>query len=178
MSINGYHPELRQPHRPASGTIRARAKFANADGALRPRHVRVGAPGRRRRAQRAAGAATARVGFDQSKKFVYVVDADNKVELSRGRARQAGRSRARGAEAALKPGDRVIVDGMQHRAARTTSVAATGSRAETSRRRRILPKTNGSSHPTARHARTRLHRHEPLPVLHRPADLRRRDLGR
>ena len=52
------------------------------------------------------------VGFDQSKKFVYVVDANNKVsyrEVELGPSVDKGRVVQNG----LKPGDRVIVDGIQ-----------------------------------------------------------------
>lgn len=96
---------------PASGTIRARAKFDNADGALVPgmfvavrlagsqdRHVLV-VPDRA-------------VSFDQSKKFVYVVDTESKVsyrEVALGKPVDQGRV----VESGLKPGDRVIVDGVQ-----------------------------------------------------------------
>jgi multidrug efflux system membrane fusion protein len=53
------------------------------------------------------------VGFDQSKKFVYVVDADNKVNY---RPVELGKTvgEQRVVESGLKPGDRVIVDGLQY----------------------------------------------------------------
>jgi multidrug efflux system membrane fusion protein len=52
------------------------------------------------------------VGFDQSKKFVYVVDADNKVSY---RQVELGQSveKQRVVTSGLNPGDRVIVDGIQ-----------------------------------------------------------------
>ena len=52
------------------------------------------------------------VGFDQSKKFVYVVDADNKVSY---REVELGQSvdKKRVVEGGLNAGDRVIVDGTQ-----------------------------------------------------------------
>ncbi len=94
-----------------SGTIRARAKFVNEDGSLVPgMFVSV----------RLAGSGDSHVllvpdravGFDQSKTFVYVVDADNKVSY-----RQIGLGRTingqRVVENGLKAGDRVIVDGTQ-----------------------------------------------------------------
>lgn len=96
----------------ATGTIRARAKFDNADGLLLPgMFVTV----------RLADAAEREVvlvpdravGFDQSKKFVFVVGADNKVgyrEVELGKQVQAQRIALKGVE----PGDRVIVDGVQH----------------------------------------------------------------
>ncbi|MFO1242778.1 MAG: hypothetical protein U1E36_06215 [Rickettsiales bacterium] len=53
------------------------------------------------------------LGFDQSKKFVYVVGNDNKVmyrEVELGKQVHGGRIVLNG----LMPGDRVIVDGVQH----------------------------------------------------------------
>ncbi len=96
----------------ASGTIRARAKFDNPDGAL--------VPGMFVSVKLAEGAERdvllipeRAVGFDQSKKFVYVVDRGNKVayrEVELGRQVQAQRIALKG----VQPGDRVIVDGVQH----------------------------------------------------------------
>ena len=95
----------------ASGTIRARAKFANEDGSLVPGmfvSVRLAA-GADRRVLLVPDRA---IGFDQSKKFVYVVDADNKVNY---RPVDLGKSVGdlRVVEGGLKAGDRVIVDGTQ-----------------------------------------------------------------
>lgn len=96
---------------PSSGTIRARAKFANEDGAL--------APGMFVTVKLAASQDTdallvpdRAIGFDQDKKFVYVVDADNKVsyrEVQLGKTVQGQRV----VESGLAPGERVIVDGVQ-----------------------------------------------------------------
>jgi multidrug efflux system membrane fusion protein len=95
----------------ASGTIRARAKFDNSDGALVPgmfvsvrlangkEHPELLIPDRA-------------VGFDQSKKFVYVVGDDNKVayrEVELGKQVQSQRVALKG----VRAGDRVIVDGVQ-----------------------------------------------------------------
>jgi multidrug efflux system membrane fusion protein len=96
----------------ASGTIRARAKFDNSDGTLVPGmfvSVKL-AEGAEREALLIPERA---VGFDQSKKFVYVVDQANKVayrEVALGKRVQAQRIVLDG----VKPGDRVIVDGVQH----------------------------------------------------------------
>lgn len=96
----------------ASGTIRARAKFDNSDGTLVPGmfvSVKL-AEGAEREALLVPERA---VGFDQSKKFVYVVDQANKVayrEVALGKRVQAQRIVLDG----VKPGDRVIVDGVQH----------------------------------------------------------------
>jgi multidrug efflux system membrane fusion protein len=95
-----------------SGTIRARARFDNADGTLIPgMFVSV----------RLANAENAKtllvperaIGTDQSKKFVYVVGADKKVafqEVTLGDSVDGQRVVLSG----LKPGAKVIVDGIQH----------------------------------------------------------------
>ncbi|MCW2286846.1 multidrug efflux system membrane fusion protein [Rhodoblastus acidophilus] len=96
-----------------TGAIRARARFANGDGALVPGmfvSVRLGGGAE----QRAVLVSERAVGNDQSKKFVYVVGADDKVayrEVSLGPQVDDGRRIVR---AGLAPGDRVIVDGLQH----------------------------------------------------------------
>ncbi len=97
---------------PASGTIRARAKFDNPDGALVPgmfASVRLGSG-----AEREALLVPERaIGFDQSRKFVLVVGADGKVGY---RAVELG-PQVGSARVALKgvaAGDKVIVDGVQH----------------------------------------------------------------
>jgi len=96
----------------ASGTIRARAKFDNADGTLVPGmfvSVRL-AEGAEREALLIPERA---IGFDQSKKFVYVVGEGSKVtyrEVELGKQVQSQRIVRSG----VKPGDRVIVDGVQH----------------------------------------------------------------
>jgi multidrug efflux system membrane fusion protein len=96
---------------PASGTIRARAKFDNTDGALLPgMFVTVKlAEGAERKELLIPERA---LGFDQSKKFVYVVGADNKVayrEVELGKQVQSQRVVLKGVQA----GDRVVVDGVQ-----------------------------------------------------------------
>ena len=95
----------------ASGTIRARAKFDNADGALVPgMFVTVNLGGGENNVLLVPERA---LGFDQSKKFVYVVNEDNKVvyrEVELGKQLQAQRIVLSG----LQAGDRVIVDGVQH----------------------------------------------------------------
>jgi len=96
----------------ATGTIRARAKFDNDDGSLLPGMyvtVRLAEP-----AERDALLIPERaIGFDQSKKFVYVVGADNKVAyraVELGDSVQAQRIVLKG----VAPGERVVVDGVQH----------------------------------------------------------------
>jgi multidrug efflux system membrane fusion protein len=96
----------------ASGTIRARAKFSNTDGVLVPGmfvSVRLGSGDE----HPVLLVAERAVGTDQSKKFVYVVGSHNQVgyrEVELGPAIEGQRVVVAG----LQPGDRVIVDGMQH----------------------------------------------------------------
>lgn len=95
-----------------SGTIRARAKFDNPDGSL--------VPGMFVTVKLASGSEDEvilvpqqAIGFDQNKKFVYIVDQDNKVvyrEVVLGKEVHAQRIVLKG----LTPGDRVIVKGLQH----------------------------------------------------------------
>jgi len=108
---NGFIQSFDNRIDPASGTIRARAKFANTDGTLVPGmfvSVRLAA-GQDSRVLLVPDRA---VGFDQSKKFVYVVDADNKVSY---RSVELGQSvdKTRVVVSGLSAGDRVIVDGIQ-----------------------------------------------------------------
>jgi len=94
-----------------SGTIRARAKFENRDGALVPgMFVSIGLAD--------SGDTSAlvvpdvAVGSDQSKKFVYVVGRDNKVAY-REVALGAGLDGRHVVASGLKPGERVIARGVQ-----------------------------------------------------------------
>lgn len=95
-----------------SGTIRARAKFDNPDGALVPgMFVLVNLAGGTE--DEALLVPTQALGFDQNKKFVYVVEPDNKVayrEVTLGKEVEAKRIVLSG----LSAGDRIIVDGIQH----------------------------------------------------------------
>ncbi|HEX4140677.1 MAG TPA: efflux RND transporter periplasmic adaptor subunit [Candidatus Methylacidiphilales bacterium] len=96
----------------SSGTIRARARFANEDHALVPGmfvSVRLGASQDRH----VLLVPNRAVGFDQSKKFVYVVDDANKVNY---RPVELGKTvgEQRVVESGLNPGDRVIVGGIQY----------------------------------------------------------------
>ncbi|GFO61024.1 MexE family multidrug efflux RND transporter periplasmic adaptor subunit [Geomonas silvestris] len=96
----------------SSGTIRARARFANSDGRLVPgmfAKVRLASSG----AKEVLLVPEQAVGSDQSKKFVYLVGADGKVvyrEVDLGQQAQGHRIVLAG----LARGDRVIVDGLQH----------------------------------------------------------------
>jgi multidrug efflux system membrane fusion protein len=105
----------------ASGTIRARAKFDNADGALLPgMFVTVKlAEGTERDELLLPDRA---LGFDQSKKFVYVVGPDDKVayrEVELGKQVRSQRVVIKGVQA----GDRVVVDGVQRVRPNTVVVA-------------------------------------------------------
>lgn len=96
----------------ASGTIRARAKFENTDGALVPGmfiSVRMASPVEHDEILVPDKA----LGFDQSKRYVLVVDGDNKVayrEVELGKQVETSRVALKGVQA----GDKVIVDGLQH----------------------------------------------------------------
>jgi len=124
----------------SSGTIRARAKFANEDGSLVPGmfvSVKLASsyefngilvPDRA-------------VGSDQSKRYVYVVDGDNKVnyrELELGVEVNGQRLVIAG----LKAGEKVIVDGLQH--VRPGSVVVPQNDSSV-----LKPDTRGSSEPAA-----------------------------
>lgn len=94
-----------------SGTVRVRAVFDNKDGALLPgqfARVRMG----QARTSPALLVNERAVGTDQSKKFVLVVDGDNKAayrEVTLG----ASVDGLRVVRAGLAPGERVVVNGLQ-----------------------------------------------------------------
>jgi multidrug efflux system membrane fusion protein len=97
----------------SSGTIRARAKFANEDGALVPGmfvSVKLASAGD----NTVLLVPERAIGNDQSKRFVFVVDnATSKViyrEVGLGQEVAGQRIVLSG----LQAGDRVIVDGLQH----------------------------------------------------------------
>jgi multidrug efflux system membrane fusion protein len=95
----------------ASGTVRVRAQFENADGALIPgqfARIRMGQPV----TERVVLVTERAVGTDQDKKFVLVVDGDNKVawrEVRLGAAIDGLRVVTEG----LAAGERVVVNGVQ-----------------------------------------------------------------
>jgi len=95
----------------ASGTVRVRAIFENADGALMPGQfvrLRMGEA----RPAPALVITERAVGTDQSKKFVLVVDAENKAvyrEITLGAVYEGLRIVTSG----LNPGERIIVNGLQ-----------------------------------------------------------------
>jgi multidrug efflux system membrane fusion protein len=95
----------------ASGTIRVRARFDNQDGSL--------LPGLYARLKMGAGTAhdallidEEAIGTDQSKKYVLIVSQDNKVqyrEVTLGDSHEGMRI----VTAGLKPGERIVVHGVQ-----------------------------------------------------------------
>jgi len=95
-----------------SGTLRVRASFDNKDGALIPgqfARVRMGQPA----SDKVLLVNERAVGTDQNKKFVLVVDADNKAnyrEVTLGAPANGLRIVTNG----LKPGERIVVNGLQH----------------------------------------------------------------
>ena len=95
-----------------SGTLKARAVFSNADGRLIPGQfvrVHMGAAATRP----ALLVNEAAIGTDQDKRFVYVVDKTHKVsyrEVTLG----ASANGLRIVQSGLKPGERVVIDGVQH----------------------------------------------------------------
>ncbi|KJK21149.1 hemolysin secretion protein D [Burkholderiaceae bacterium 16] len=94
-----------------SGTIRVRARIDNADGALVPglyARVKVGGG----QAHPAVMVDDAAIGTDQAKKYVLVVDANSRVqyrEVTLGALHDGLRIVASG----LKPGERIVVNGIQ-----------------------------------------------------------------
>jgi len=96
----------------ASGTIRARARFDNKDDSLVPGmfvSVRLGGNAR----HNVVLVPERAIGNDQNKKFIFVVGDANKAtyrEVSLG----AQVNRQRIVLSGLQPGERVIVDGLQH----------------------------------------------------------------
>ncbi len=96
---------------PRTGTIRARASFDNKNGYLTPGlFARVKLLGHN--SYRAVLVDDRAVGTDQSQKFVYVVDAQNKVTY---RPVKVGRltDGLRIVQQGLQPGENVIVNGLQ-----------------------------------------------------------------
>jgi len=96
---------------PRTGTIRARASFENKDGFLTPGlFARVKLLGHN--SYRAVLVDDRAIGTDQSQKFVYVIDAQNKVTY---RPVTVGRldGGLRIVQKGLQPGETVVVNGLQ-----------------------------------------------------------------
>lgn len=97
---------------PVSGTVRMRAVLRNGDAALTPglfARVQVGSESGKGDALLINDTA---IGTDQNRKYVYVVGADNKAEY---RVVQLGPlvDGLRVARSGLKPGERIVVNGLQ-----------------------------------------------------------------
>jgi RND family efflux transporter MFP subunit len=96
---------------PRTGTIRARAAFDNKDGYLTPGlFARVKLLGHN--SYRAVLVDDRAIGTDQSQKFVYVVDAENRItyrSVTIGRLTDGLRIVQKG----LQPGENVVVNGLQ-----------------------------------------------------------------
>lgn len=97
---------------PVSGTVRMRAVLRNADAALTPglfARVQVGTDAGKGEALLVNDTA---IGTDQNRKYVYVVGADNKAEY---RVVTLGPlvDGLRVARSGLKPGERIVVNGLQ-----------------------------------------------------------------
>jgi multidrug efflux system membrane fusion protein len=94
-----------------SGTVRVRAVFDNADGSLMPgqfARLRMGQP----KTEPALAVSERAIGTDQSKKYVMVVDNSNKAEY-REVTLGASVGGLRLITSGLKPGERIIVNGLQ-----------------------------------------------------------------
>jgi len=94
-----------------SGTVRVRAVFDNREGRLMPGQfvrVRLG----HAKAENAVLVSESAVGTDQDKRFVLVVGADNKVAY-RPVSLGASVDGLRIVTAGLKPGERIVVNGLQ-----------------------------------------------------------------
>jgi multidrug efflux system membrane fusion protein len=95
-----------------SGTVRVRAAFDNKDGSLIPgqfARIRMG----QAHSDTALLVNERAVGTDQNKKFVMVVGEDNKAEY-REVALGAPVNGLRVVTKGLKPGERIVVNGLQH----------------------------------------------------------------
>src|SRR5690606_784418 len=96
---------------PVAGTIRVRAVFDSKDGALIPglyARIRLG----RGTEREAVLIAEKALGTDQAKRFVLVVDQDNKTAY---RAVKTGAAQDGLVivESGLEPGERIVVNGLQ-----------------------------------------------------------------
>ncbi len=95
----------------SSGTIRARARFDNADGVLVPglyARIKVGggAP------HPAVMIDDAAIGTDQDKKYVLIVDGENRIQY-RQVTLGAQHDNLRVISSGLQPGERIVVNGTQ-----------------------------------------------------------------
>jgi len=97
---------------PQSGTVRMRAILDNKDGRFTPglfARVKLGDGGTPRKAVLVADRA---IGTDQSKRFVLVVNGDNKAQYREVRIGRLAEG-LRVVESGLKPGEVIVVNGLQ-----------------------------------------------------------------
>jgi multidrug efflux system membrane fusion protein len=97
----------------ATGSVRMRATFANADNMLVPGlFARVQLAGNEATQKRATLISERAIGTDQNRKFVYVVKADNTAEY---RAVSLGPivDGLRVVRDGVKPGEKIVVNGLQ-----------------------------------------------------------------
>ncbi len=95
-----------------SGTVRVRAAFDNKDGSLIPgqfARIRMG----QATSSNVMLVSERAIGTDQNKKFVMVVDGDNKTEY-REVTLGAPANGLRVVSSGLKSGERIVVNGLQH----------------------------------------------------------------
>jgi multidrug efflux system membrane fusion protein len=97
---------------PATGSVRLRAIFDNADDALAPGLFARVLIGDDSAAPKATMIAEQAIGTDQNRKFVFVVNAESKAEY---RAVELGPlvDNLRVVRSGLKPGEKIIVNGLQ-----------------------------------------------------------------
>ncbi|WP_326942619.1 efflux RND transporter periplasmic adaptor subunit [Actimicrobium sp. GrIS 1.19] len=97
---------------PATGSVRLRAIFDNADDALAPGLFARVLIGDDSAAPKSTLIAEQAIGTDQNRKFVYVVNAESKAEY---RAVELGPlvDNLRVVRSGLKPGEKIIVNGLQ-----------------------------------------------------------------
>ncbi len=96
----------------SSGTIRVRAVFDNSDGMLVPgllAKIRVGSA----KEDDSLLITDRAIGTDQNKKFVYVVDKDNKVDYREITLGQNSEDGLRIITGGLKTGEKIVVSGIQ-----------------------------------------------------------------
>jgi len=126
QTLNGHLQLIDNQFDSASGTLRVRAVFDNADGRLIPGQfvrVRLGAAA----THPAILVSELAIGTDQDKRFVYVVGQDHKAVYREVRLGASIGNGLRIVTDGLKDGDRVVIDGIQHiapGAAVTEKVAA------------------------------------------------------
>jgi multidrug efflux system membrane fusion protein len=98
---------------PQSGTVRMRALLANGNGRFAPglfARIRIGDSAAPRKAVVVADRA---IGTDQSKRFVLVVDADNKAQYREVRIGRLVDGGLRVVESGLEAGEVIVVNGLQ-----------------------------------------------------------------